>query len=189
MLFGLTLPLSPVQILWVNMVTAVILALALAFEPAEPGLMHRPPRRPGGPILGRYFLWRIGFVSLLIGGATIGVFLYEQQQGSTADMARTIAVNTLVVGQIFYLFNSRFLSESSLRLEFLFTNRVVWITIGVLIMLQLIFVYAPFMNVLFHSAPLEAGHWWVPLAVGIIVLLAVEVEKTLLRKWGGEGEV
>jgi hypothetical protein len=90
------------------MVTAVTLALALAFEPGESGLMRRPPRQPGAPILGNYFLWRIAFVSLLIGGATIGVFLYEQQQGLTLDMARTQAVNTLVVGQIFYLFNSRF---------------------------------------------------------------------------------
>ena len=180
--FGFTLPLSPVQILWVNMVTAVTLALALAFEPGEPGLMRRPPRRPGTPILGDYFLWRIAFVSLLIGGATIGVFLYEQQQGLALDTARTLAVNTLVVGQIFYLFNSRFLRESSLRIEFLFANRVAWLTVGVLVGLQLIFVYAPFMHLWFHSAALEARHWLAPLATGVVVFVAVEAEKALLGR-------
>ncbi|HHW78623.1 MAG TPA: cation-transporting P-type ATPase [Xanthomonadaceae bacterium] len=179
--FGFTLPLSPVQILWVNMVTAVTLALALAFEPGEPGLMRRPPRRPGAPILGDYFLWRIAFVSLLIGGATIGVFLYEQAQGVPVEMARTLAVNTLVVGQIFYLFNSRFLRESSLRLDFLFSNRVAWLTVGVLVALQLIFVYAPFMHTWFHTTSLEIHHWLAPLATGVVVFLAVEAEKTLLR--------
>ncbi|MCU0808858.1 MAG: cation-transporting P-type ATPase [Candidatus Contendobacter sp.] len=180
--FGFTLPLSPVQILWVNMVTAVTLALALAFEPGEPGLMRRSPRRPGTPILGDYFLWRIAFVSLLIGGATIGVFLYEQQQGLALDTARTLAVNTLVVGQIFYLFNSRFLRESSLRIEFLFANRVAWLTVGVLVGLQLIFVYAPFMHGWFHTAPLEIHHWLAPLATGAVVFVAVEAEKALLGR-------
>ena len=170
------------QILWVNMVTAVTLALALAFEPGEPGLMRRSPRRPGTPILGDYFLWRIAFVSLLIGGATIGVFLYEQQQGLALDTARTLAVNTLVVGQIFYLFNSRFLHESSLRIEFLFANRVAWLTVGVLVGLQLIFVYAPFMHGWFHTAPLEIHHWLAPLATGAVVFVAVEAEKALLGR-------
>ena len=179
--FGFTLPLSPVQILWVNMVTAVTLALALAFEPGEPGLMRRPPRRPGAPILGDYFLWRIAFVSLLIGGATIGVFLYEQQQGLALDTARTLAVNTLVVGQIFYLFNSRFLRESSLR-PGLLANRVAWLTVGVLVGLQLIFVYAPFMHVWFHTASLEIHHWLAPLATGVVVFIAVEAEKAVLGR-------
>jgi magnesium-transporting ATPase (P-type) len=181
-LFGFTLPLSPVQILWVNMITAVTLALALAFEPGESDLMRRPPRQPGTPILGGYFLWRISFVSLLISGAAIGVFLYEQAQGLTVDRARTMAVNTLVVGQIFYLFNSRFLRESSLRVEFLFANRVAWLTVGVLLVLQLIFVYAPFMHAWFHSASLEIHHWLVPLATGVVVFLAVEAEKALLGR-------
>src|SRR5271166_32797 len=108
-ILGLDLPLSPVQILWANMVTAVTLSLALAYEPSEPGLMRRPPRRPGTPILGEYALWRIAFVSLLIGGMTVAVFLFEERRGYTNEMAQTMAVNTLVLGQLFYLFNSRFL--------------------------------------------------------------------------------
>ncbi|TVR45113.1 MAG: cation-transporting P-type ATPase [Puniceicoccaceae bacterium] len=181
-IFGMVLPLMPVQILWVNMVTAVTLALALAFEPAEPGLMKRPPRKPGGPILGRHFLWRIAFVSVLIGGATIAVFVIERRLEMPIELARTVAVNTLVCGQAFYLFNSRYLRETSLRLDGLFANPVAWMAIGALVVLQLIFVYAPFMHVAFGSAPLELRHWLVPLGVGLGVFLIVEAEKKFIAR-------
>jgi len=181
-LLGLDLPLSPVQILWANMVTAVTLSLALAYEPSEPGLMRRPPRRPGASILGEYFLWRIAFVSVLIGGATITVFRFEEHRGYSIEMAQTMAVNTLVLGQVFYLFNSRFLRELSLRLDLLFTNRVVWIAIGVLVVLQLLFVYVPLLNLWFHSAPIRARDWLLPIGIGFAIFLAVEAEKALLRK-------
>ena len=181
-LLGLDLPLVPVQILWANMVTAVTLSLALAYEPAEPGVMRRPPRRPGAPILGEYALWRIAFVSVLIGGATITVFRFEEHRGYSIEMAQTMAVNTLVLGQVFYLFNSRFIRESSLRLELLFTNLVVWIAIGVLVVLQLMFVYVPFLNLWFHSAPIGARDWLLPIGIGFVIFLAVEAEKGLLRK-------
>jgi len=181
-LLGLDLPLSPVQILWANMVTAVTLSLALAYEPSEPGLMRRPPRRPGAPILGEHALWRIAFVSLLIGGATIAVFLFEERQGYSIELAQTMAVNTLVLGQVFYLFNSRFLRESSLRLDLLFTNRVVWISIAVLVVLQLMFVYVPFLNLWFHSAPIPVGSWLLPIVIGLVIFLAVEAEKAVLQK-------
>lgn len=179
---GLVLPLTPVQILWVNMVTAVTLALALAFEPAEPGVMDRPPRRPGAPILGGVFLWRIGFVSVLIGGATLAVFLVEQRLGMPLDLARTVAVNTLVFGQVFYLFNSRFLHESSLRPRLLFANPVAWLAVGVLVLLQLAFVYEPSMQLWFGSAALAPRHWLIPLGIGLGVFLVVEAEKALLRR-------
>jgi magnesium-transporting ATPase (P-type) len=180
--FGLVLPLTPVQILWVNMVTTVTLALALAFEPAEPGVMSRPPRDPRAPILGGAFLWRIGFVSVLIGGATIAVFLIEKRLGMPVELARTLAVNTLVCGQAFYLFNSRFLRESSLSFTRLFTNRVAWLAVGVLAVLQLVFVYAPFMHRLFGSTALELRHWLVPLGIGLAVFLLVEAEKAVFRR-------
>ncbi len=180
-ILGLDLPLSPVQILWANMVTAVTLSLALAYEPSEPGLMRRPPRRPGTPILGEYALWRIAFVSVLIGGMTVAVFLFEERQGYSNEMAQTMAVNTLVLGQLFYLFNSRFLRESSLRLDLLFTNRVVWMAVGVLVVLQLLFVYVPFLNVWFHSAPIPVRDWLLPIGIGLAIFLAVEGEKALLR--------
>ena len=179
--FGFMLPILPVQILWVNMVTAVTLALALAFEPSEPGLMLRPPRRPDAHILGAYFLWHISFVSLLIGSITIAIFLIEIKKGMPPELARTLAVNTLVVAQIFYLFNSRYLRDSSLRLDSLFANRAAWITIGCLTTLQLMYVYAPFMNLLFSSRPMTAAHWLVPLAAGACVFLIVELEKAIVR--------
>ncbi len=181
--FGLVLPLTPVQILWVNMVTAVTLALALAFEPAEPGVMRRPPRQPDESILDGVFLWRVIFVSVLIGGATIAVFLVERRWEMPLELARTMAVNTLVCGQAFYLFNSRFLRASSLRPKLLFSNRVAWFAVAVLALLQLGFVYAPFMHVWFGSAALELRHWLVPLGVGLAVFLIVETEKALIRRF------
>lgn len=180
--FGFVLPILPVQILWVNMVCAVTLALALAFEPPEPGVMSRPPRAPDAPILGAFFTWHIGFVSLLIGGITIAIFLFETGRGMPLELARTLAVNTIVVAQMFYLFNSRFISDSSLRLDTLFSNRAAWITIGSLSILQLLYTYAPFMNVLFGSQPMSGAHWIKTAAAGACVFLIVELEKAIVRR-------
>jgi magnesium-transporting ATPase (P-type) len=171
-----------VQILWVNMVTAVTLSLALAFEPAEPGLMQRPPRRPGAPILGLELFGRIALVSLLIGAGTIAVFLFEQARGYSDGAAQTMAVNTLVLGQVFYLLNSRYLRASSLRLALMTTNPAIWMAVGLLALLQLVFVYAPFMNAWFHSAPLAPLEWLLPIAIGLGTFLAVELEKALARR-------
>ncbi len=186
--FGWVLPITPVQILWVNMVTAVTLALALAFEPSEPGIMKRPPRDPKARILGIYSIWRISFVSILVGGATIAVFVIERRLEMPIELARTVAVNTLVCAQVFYLFNSRFMRESSLRPTLLFTNRVAWLAVGVLVILQLGFVYAPFMQLWFGSAPLELRHWLVPLGTGFIIFLLVEAEKAILRRFDRDAQ-
>ena len=179
--FGLTLPLTPVQILWVNMVVAVTLALALAFEPAEPGVMQRPPRKPGGSIMDGGMLWRVGFVSLLIGGATIASFEYSLLQGMELGTARTMAVNTLVVAQAWYLFNSRFLTASSLALSRMFTNPGAIVSVGLLGLLQLGFVYVPAMNTWFGTTPLPLEAWGPPMAIGVLVFLIIEGEKALLR--------
>lgn len=181
-LFGLALPLTPLQILWVNMVTAVTLALALSFEPSEPDIMRRPPRKSGERILDGVLVWRIGFVSVLIGGATMGIFFYEIHQGVRVEVARTIAVNTLVFGEIFYLFNTRFLRASSLSVHKLFSNPIAWVCVGVLLVFQLVFVYAPFMHVLFASSALEWRHWLIPLGIGAAIFAIVEAEKALLRR-------
>jgi len=178
---GFTLPITAVQILWVNMVSAVTLALVLAFEPAEPGLMRRPPRDPRAPILGIYFIWRLAFISILIGGATIGLFLLEIGSGMPVEVARTVAVNALVVSQIFYLFNSRNLRESSFEIRRPLQNKAMLIAVPSLVLLQLLFVYAPFMHTWFGSTPLDLRHWWPPLAVGIGVFLVAELEKAIYR--------
>ncbi len=181
-LFGLTLPLTPVQILWVNMVTAVTLALALAFEPSERDIMKRPPRDPRAPILGKAAIERIALVSLLIGGATIAVFFREYGSDGNIELARTVAVNTLVFGQLFYLFNVRFLREHSLRRELFTKNPVSWLFVGILLVLQVLFVYAPFMQTLFGSAPLPLRDWLIPISIGFAVFLVVEGEKAITRR-------
>jgi magnesium-transporting ATPase (P-type) len=182
--FGLSLPLTPTQILWVNMVTAVTLALALAFEPPEPGIMDRPPRDPRASILDRYFLWRIGFVGLLMGGATLAVFGWQYDGGTELELARTVAVNTLVFGQVFYLFNARFLRAPAYRPAALVSSPPVWIAVGTLVVLQLTFVYAPFMQRLFDTTALALHHWLVPVGIGLAIFAVVEAEKAILRRRG-----
>lgn len=181
-LLGMTLPLTPVQVLWVNTITAVTLALALAFEPGEPDVMNRPPRDPKESILPRAGVVRIIYVSLLLGGITIGVFLWGQSAGVPLEISRTIAVNTLVVGQIFYLLASRFASGTSLRKELLTTNPISWICIAVMLLLQLAFVYVPFMHTAFASGAVGWSGWLIPIGAGVLVFAVVEADKALRRR-------
>src|SRR5690606_24875803 len=106
---GLTLPMTPVQILWINMVTTVGLGLVLAFEPAEPDIMQRPPRAPDAPILSPFLLWRVAFVSVLFAIGALGIFAWAMARGLGIDTARTMVVNTVVVLELFYLFSVRYL--------------------------------------------------------------------------------
>jgi len=178
---GETLPVTPVQILWVNLITAVTLGLALAFEPPSKGVMLRPPRPSGEPILSRYFIWRIVFVSFLMLIATFGLYELEKARGMGLDSARTVAVNTLVACEIAYLFNARFLSESSLSLKGLFGSRAVLISVAIVIALQAMFTYLPLMQELFHTTPLDAGIWWHILGASAVLFLLVEIEKAIFR--------
>lgn len=181
-LLGLTLPLTPVQILWVNLVTAVTLSLALAYEPAEPGIMDRPPRSPREPVLSRPSLLVVVWASLLIGGATLGVYLVEKQLGAGDGLAQTSAVTMLALGQTAFLFSCRFLGGSSLTPRVLTGNRVVWIAIGTLMVLQLVFTYAPFMHAWFDSAPIGPRDWGLTLAVAVVVFLLCEAGKAVARR-------
>ncbi|GAA3212153.1 HAD-IC family P-type ATPase [Microbacterium terregens] len=180
--FGLALPLTPVQVLWVNMVTALTLSLALAYEPAEKGIMSRPPRAPGGSIVSARELGFVLLVSLLIGGATLGVFYGAVAGGTDIAYARTEAVAMLALGQLAYLFNCRFLSRSSLTPDVLRGNPAVWWSALALLVFQLIYTYVPFMNDLFGSRPLAVGSWGPPIALSIVIFLAVEVLKALRRR-------
>ena len=181
-LLGITLPITPVQILWVNMVTAVTLALALAFERPEAGLMSRPPRPPREPLIDRFLLWRILFVSTLLVVISLGLFEWVLQTGGSLELARTAAVNGLVVGEMFYLFNCRNLVESVLSREGFLGNRRVLQAIAVLVVLQLLFTYAPPMQALFGAAALSLQIWGLILLSGAGLLLAVEAEKWLWRR-------
>lgn len=182
-LLGLTLPLTPVQVLWVNMVTAVTLALALAFEPSEPGLMERPPRDPATPLLTPLLIWRIGFVSAILVAGTFGHYLWlTSTPGVTDEFARTVAINTLVMGQVFYLWNSRYILEPVINVQGLFGSRPVLYAIALLLVLQALFTYAPPMQTLFSTAAIGGADWLRILAFGLALFLLVELEKTVFRR-------
>jgi magnesium-transporting ATPase (P-type) len=176
------LPLTPVQILWVNMITAVTLALSLAFEPPEDDVMRRQPRHAGEPILNQHLLWRILFVAIILMLGTFGLFIYETGQGVSLEVARTVAVNTLVMFEIFYLFNSRYITASILNLKGFIGNRYVLIAVGVLIIFQLGFTYLPPLQNLFGTASISWQQWLLIVMVSSTVLLLVELEKYILRR-------
>ncbi len=177
---GAAMPITPVQILWVNMVTAVTLALALSFEKTEPGTMKRPPRSPKASILDGHFMWRVVFVSVSIAGMTYALYEVALRAGADSAAASAVAVNTLVSGQIFYLLNCRAMRASSLRLS-IFDNRAVPISIGILLVLQALFTFAPWFQRAFGTAAPEPWMWgWILLA-GVVMFLLVELEKAVFR--------
>jgi magnesium-transporting ATPase (P-type) len=178
---GITLPITPVQILWINMTTAVLLGLTLAFEGKEPGLMERPPRRPETPVLTGELGFRIGIVSLMLVLGSFGLFEWALHQGMGVDTARTVAVNMFVFGELFYLFNCRSLRYTMFRLG-VFSNR--WLILGVaaMVLLQILFTYAPTMNQLFGTAPIGVAEWALILTGGLAIYLVVGTEKWLRRR-------
>jgi magnesium-transporting ATPase (P-type) len=159
------------------MVTAVTLALALAFEPAEPDVMRRPPRAAGEAILSGFLIWRVFFVSTLFLGALFGKFALAQAQGASIEEARTIVVNTLVVLEIFYLFSVRYLKASSITWRGMLGTPAVLIAVGAVTALQFMFTYAPFMESFFDTRPLSLAQGVQIVAVGVAVLLILEIEK------------
>ena len=180
-LFGTMLPLTPVQILWVNMVTSVTISLALAFEKAEPEAMERPPRGADEKILNGYFIWRILFVSVLIGGLTLIMNLIMVNRGWSTDLVRTITVQSIVLSQMFHLFNSRTIRQSAFAVN-PFSNKMVLVVCGLLVFLQLSVTYLPFMNSIFDTVPLAPQYWLFPILLGLVVFLVVEGEKALMRQ-------
>ncbi len=181
-LLGMTLPITPVQILWVNMVTAVTLALALSFERSEPGTMRRPPRDPREPILSGFMLWRIAFVSLLLTGGPLALFLWDSGRGVSIEESRTVAVNALVVGEMAYLFNCRYLLAPVRTWQDFTGNPYVLLTIAILAVIQAGFTYLPFMQELFGVVALDAAAWARIVGFGVLLFAAVEVEKALIRQ-------
>jgi magnesium-transporting ATPase (P-type) len=176
-LLGVTLPITAVQILWVNMVTAVTLALALAFEPTEPDVMQRPPRPSKEPILSGFLVWRVVFVSTLFLGVLSAMFAWAQARGAGIEEARTVVVNTLVVLEIFYLFSVRYLKSSSVTLRGAIGTPAVLLAVGAVTALQVLFTYVPFMTAFFDTRPLGLAQLLVIGVVGVVVLLILEVEK------------
>ena len=174
---GAQLPVLPVHLLWINLTTAIFLGLMLVFEPREPGLMNRPPRDPAQPLLSRALVMRTLFVSLLMQLGGYGLLIWEQRfGGATLEEARTIVTNLIVVTESYYLLNCRSLTQPFIRLGW-FSNPWIWPGIAGMLGVQLLFNYAPFMNRLFHSAPVRAETWLHVALVGAVVFLLIEAEK------------
>ncbi|MFE8072226.1 cation-transporting P-type ATPase [Marinobacteraceae bacterium S3BR75-40.1] len=180
-LLGVTMPITPVQILWVNMVTAVTLAIAIAFEPAEQDVMQRPPRAPDEPLLSGFLVWRVVFVAVAMVVASFGLFLYHEESGANVEIARTIAVNTLVMCEVVYLLNTRVLSLPALSPRSLMSNPWVWYAIGALMVLQVLFTYAPPFQHLFETRSLSLSQWAEVVLAALLVFAAVEIEKLWVR--------
>ncbi len=178
----LTLPLTPAQVLWINMVTSSTLGLALAFEPAERGIMARAPRPPGEALLSGFLIWRVLLVSLLMMAAALGLFLWELEQGTGLETARTMAVSAIVVAEMFYLLNSRFITAPVLSRAGFSGNRVLLAALGVCLLLQLAYVYLPLLQPVFGTAPLGAADWLKVLAAGAVVFAGAELEKAWMRR-------
>jgi cation-transporting P-type ATPase F len=173
---GLALPLQPVQLLWVNLTTAIFLGLMLVFEPKEPELMKRPPRDPKMPILTFPLFMRTGLVTLIMLGGAFVVFLYKLQSEVEIAVARTSVVNVVVIVQMFYLFNCRALSTSMFHVGF-FANRWIFLGVATALLAQMLFTYNPIMNRLFHTAPISLQTWGMIVALGLFAYLVVEFEK------------
>ncbi|MFZ5690764.1 MAG: HAD-IC family P-type ATPase [Pseudomonadota bacterium] len=181
-LFGLALPMTPVQILWINMVTAVALGLTLAFEPTEPNAMRRPPRRADQSILSGLLIWRVVLVSLLFVIGAFGMFFWAEARGLPVEEARTIVVNTIVVFEIVYLFSVRYLHASSLTWTGLLGTPALLTGIGLVTAAQFAFTYMPFMQSMFQT---RAVSWIDGLSIvglGVVFFAILEADKFVLRR-------
>ncbi len=180
-LFDLTLPITSVQILWINMATSITLGIALGFEKTEGEVMERPPRDAKEPLLSAFLGWRVLFVSTLIMLGAMGLFLWELDRGKSIETARTIAVSVVIVAEIFYLINCRYLYRSSLSIEGIFGNRTALLAIAVLAFMQLMITYVPLLQTIFETTSLDGGEWLRVVAIGASIFFLTEAEKALQR--------
>ena len=183
---ALLYPMLPVQILWINLVVAVALALPLALETPEPDIMRRPPRKKSEPILSRFILIRTLTVALLMAVGAVGLFLWEYHleisKGTLEKIAiseaQTMAVAAMMLFQVFYLFHCRSLKLSVLKIKF-FSNPSILIGVGIVLLAQIAFTYLPFMNRLFHTSSLNGEAWIISIGVALVIFLLINLEKTI----------
>lgn len=185
--FATQLPLAPVQMLWINMTTSVLLGLMLAFEPKEPGIMDRPPTPANKPFLTYPLIMRTFLVGTLIMLTAFILFRYELSLGVDLAEAQTVATTVFIVLEAFYLFNCRSLRRSVSEIGW-FSNKWVYYGAFAMLVLQLVFIHTPLMNDLFHSAPIGLNSWLRILAAGIGLFTIVYLEKTIRRKLTGTEE-
>lgn len=182
LLAGAQAPLTPLQILWMNMATSITLSFGLAFEPAEPGMMHRPPRDPAKSILDAFAIWRIAFVGLLFMASAFVIEKSLIAAGRDADFIRTVILQTLVTAQWTYLFNCRLQDRFPLTPS-MFRNKALWLVTILLGLLQCALVYLPGMNRVFGTVPLPPEYWTLTLVAAGVLFCIVEGEKWVLRRW------
>lgn len=185
LILGTVLPMTAVQILWVNMVTDVTLGLTLAFDPASRGIMRRPPHEGTGqrPILTGMLIWRILFTSLLFLAGVQAALYWMLDQGRTEEEARTLAVNTIVMLEIFYLFSIRMDGAGSFSWRSLLGTPAMQIGVGITLLAQAGFTYLPVMNRLFGTRPLTLTDLGVVLAIGAVAIVMLETEKFFMRRF------
>jgi len=174
------MPLTPTQLLWINMVSAITIQLAFIFEPAEPGLMNRPPRKTSAKLMNRHDIFQMTYVSVLIAATGLAVF---EALGSNVSfaVASTMVVNIIIFGKIFYLFNIR--TEAPVLSRSLWSNPMAFVAVGLMIVLQIFFTYVPFMQNVFSTAALSWFDWLIVILTGTIVLVITEIHKYFrLRK-------
>lgn len=181
-LAGAVVPLSPLQILWMNMATSTTLSFALAFEPGESGMMKRPPRNARESILNGFAVWRVLYVGGLLTAAAFLLEAWMVSNGQDTDHIRTMILHTLVTAQWAYMFNCRLQDQFSLNTAILRNGALLTVTLA-LILLQCLVIYVPFMQSAFHTVALPFSSWLLSLGIGIAVFFAVELEKLVIRRW------
>lgn len=179
LLFGMTLPVTPIQILWINLITAVTLGIALAFEPTEENTMRRPPRPRDEPLLTGALAWHIVLVSLLFLGGVFGIYTYAIDRGYPVELARTMALNTLVVMEIFHLFFIRNIYGTSLTWKAVRATRVVWATVIMVTTAQFAITYLPPLQRVFATEAVPLLDGVLIVATGVLLFAIIEVEKQL----------
>jgi len=184
MLAGWTLPLTAVQILWINMITAVALGLTLAFEPAEENVMRRRPRRRDASLLGGEMIWRAVLVSVLFAVAVFALFEHLVARGESVAYARTAVVNLVVAMEIAYLFSVRYLHMTSITLQGVVGTRAVLAGVAATFVLQLAFTYAPPLQAAFATEAVSLADGLLIVLIGAALLVLLEAEKLARRAVG-----
>ena len=179
LLMGITLPITPLQILWVNMITAITLGIALAFEPTEENAMRRPPRARHEPLLTRELAWYVALVSFLFLCGVFGTYHYAIVQGYSVELARTIALNTLVVMEIFQLFFIRTIHSTSLTWKAVRGTKVVWSVVLVVTVAQFAITYLPPLQAVFATASIPFMDGLLIVGTGIALFTILEAEKQI----------
>ncbi|MFO2728537.1 HAD-IC family P-type ATPase [Legionella pneumophila serogroup 1] len=182
LLLGLSLPVTPIQILWINLITAVTLGIALAFEPTEEGTMQRPPRPRNEPLLTGSLVWHMLLVSILFICGVFGLYFYALDRGYSLELARTIALNTLVVLEIFHLFYIRNIYGTSLTWNAVQGTKVVWMAVIVITVAQFAITYFAPLQTIFVTESIPFGDGVLVVLTGALFFAVLEIEKQLRLK-------